>query len=327
MSDVLVVGSAEWIAQVGLSAVDTCRKAQFDLAARDARILSLEADLGDFGGLPFQAEFPDRFYDFGIAEASMMGAAAGFALRGKIPFVNTFGTFALMRAAEQVRIDLCYHNLPVKIAGTFAGVGAGFSGPTHHAIEDLAIARALPNMTVIAPSDAISAYHATMQAASLPGPVYIRLGLDVTPQVYGTDCPFQIGKGIELAEGSDLTIVASGFTTVSNALAARELLLKDGVKARVIDLHTIKPIDREILVKAARETGAVLTVEEHSLCGGVGSAVAEVLAAEFPVPMQFLGLPDAFAKDVGPYEYHLQKAGIDAEGIRRGAHALLAKRG
>jgi transketolase len=322
------VGSPEWVARHGLSAVETCRLAQRELARRDERFFSLEADLGDFGGFPFRDEFPGRYLDFGIAEASMVGAAAGLALRGKIPLVNTFATFALMRACEQVRLDLCYHRANAKIFGSFAGLQAGFSGPTHHAIEDLAVARSLPNLTVIAPADAIAAYHATLAAGAHAGPVYIRLAMDATPQVYAERCPFEIGKGVVLRAGSDLTLVAAGLTVVAEALAAAELLAGDGIGARVIDLHTLKPLDRELLARAAAETGLVVTVEEHSRFGGLGGAVAEALGEDCPVPMRILGLPDAYCEQVGPHSEHLRRYGLDAAGIAAAAgRALASKKG
>ncbi|HYG62191.1 MAG TPA: transketolase C-terminal domain-containing protein [Thermoanaerobaculia bacterium] len=324
----LKVGSKAWVERHGLSAVETCRLAQLELARQDRRFFSLEADLGDFGGFPFRDEFPDRYIDFGIAEASLVGAAGGLALRGKIPLINTFASFALMRACEQVRLDLCYHKANAKIFGTFAGLQAGFSGPTHHCIEDVAIARGFPGMTVIAPADAVSAYWATLAAGHHPGPVYIRLAVDVTAQVYGEDCPFEIGKGNTLRDGGDLTLVASGLTVVAEALAAAEILAREGIDARVLDLHTIKPVDRELLATAARETGLLITVEEHTVHGGLGGAVAEAVAQDAPVPLRILGIPDAYAEYVGPYTEHLRRYGLDAEGIAAAARqALTAKKG
>jgi len=328
VTDELRAGSPAWVARHGLSAVMTCRLAQLELARSDPRFFSLEADLGDFGGFPFRDEFPDRYLDFGIAEASMIGAAGGLALRGKIPLINTFASFALMRACEQVRLDLCYHKANAKIFGTFAGLQAGFSGPTHHSIEDVAIARSLPNMTVIAPADAIAAYRATLAAGRHPGPVFVRLAVDVTAQVYGEDCPFEIGKGNVLRDGNDLTLVAAGLTVVAEALAAADLLAQDGIQARVLDLHTIKPIDRELLARAARETGLLVTVEEHSIYGGLGGAVAEAVAEEAPARMRILGVPDAYAEVVGPHKEHLRRYGLDAAGIAAAAReALLTKGG
>jgi transketolase len=326
IADDLRVGSPAWVARYGLSAVETCRLAQLELARRDPRFFSLEADLGDFGGFPFRDEFPDRYLDFGIAEASLVGAAGGLALRGKIPLINTFASFALMRACEQVRLEICYHKANAKIFGTFAGLQAGFSGPTHQAIEDIAIARSLPNMTVIAPADALSAYWATLAAGEHPGPVYIRLAVDVTAQVYGEDCPFAIGRGNVLRDGSDLTLAAAGLTVVAEALAAADLLARDGIQARVLDLHTIKPIDRELVARAARETGLLITVEEHTVFGGLGGAVAEAVAEEAPVPMRILGIPDSYAELVGPHKEHLRRYGLDAAGIAAAARQALPRK-
>jgi transketolase len=322
-----LAGSAEWVALHGLSAVETCRLAQRELARQDPRVFSLEADLGDFGGFAFRDEFPDRYVDVGIAEASLVGTAAGLALRGKIPLINTFASFVLMRAAEQVRLDLCYHRANAKIFGTFAGLQAGFSGPTHHCIEDIAIARSLPNMTVIAPADAVAAYWATLAAAAHPGPVYLRLAVDATPQVYGESCPFVLGKGNVLRDGGDLTLVAAGLTVVAAALAAADLLRGDGIAARVIDLHTIKPIDRELLAAAARDTGLIVTVEEHSVLGGLGGAVAEALGEDEPVRMRILGVPDAYCEQVGPHAEHLRRYGLDAAGIAAAARQALRRQG
>lgn len=319
-------GSAEWIARFGLDAIRTCRLAQVELARRDPKVFALEADLGDCYGFEFRDEFPDRYLDFGIAEASMMGAAAGLSLRGKIALVNTFASFALMRACEQVRLDLCYHKANAKIFGTFAGLQAGFSGPTHHCIEDLAVARSFPNMTVLAPADAVAAYWATLAAAAHPGPVYLRLAVDVTAQVYGEECPFEIGKGNVLRQGDDLTIVAAGLTVVAEALRAAKRLHAEGVEARVIDMHTVKPIDRELLAAAARETGLLVTVEEHNVLGGLGGAVAEAVAADHPVRVKILGIPDTYCEHVAPYAEHLKRYGLDAEGIAAAARRALPEK-
>jgi transketolase len=297
--------------------IDASRIAQCDVASRDERVFAVEADLGDCGGLAFAAEFPDRYRDFGIAEASAVGAAAGLAMRGKRPVLNTFGSFAIMRASEQVRLDICYNNVPVVIAAMFTGVAAGFSGPTHHTVEDIAIARAFPNMTVLAPADANATYAATVAALAHDGPVYIRLGVEPGKPVYAAGEPFVIGKGTLLRPGRDLTIVACGLTIVPNALDAAEQLAAYGVDARVIDMATIKPIDRDLLIAAARETGAVVTIEEHSTIGGLGSAVAEVLAEHVPVPLRMLGLPDAFSKHVCSYDDQLAAAGLDPVSITK----------
>lgn len=321
-----VVGSREWIERHGLSAVMTCRLAQLEAARKDARVYSVEADLGDFGGFPFRDEFPDRYVDVGIAEASMMGLAAGLALRGKVPLVNTFAAFALMRSSEQVRLDVCYHRANVKIFGTFTGLESGFSGPTHHCLEDLAVARSFPGMTVLAPADAVAAYKATLAAVEHPGPVFLRLGVDVNPQVYGEDCRFEIGKGNVLRQGSDLTLVAAGLNVVAETLAAAERLAAEGVDARVIDLHTLKPIDAPLLIQAARETGLLVTVEQHSVFGGLGGAVAEAVSAGHPVPVKILGLPDTYCEELGTHAQHLARYGLDAEGIVRSVRQILEMR-
>jgi transketolase len=302
------------------TAFEACRLAQLDLAREDPRVVSVEADLGDCWGLEFREQMPDRFLDFGIAEASAVGAAAGLAMGGKRPFLNTFGTFALMRAAEQVRLDICYHRAPVVIAGMFTGIAAGFSGPTHHAIEDVSVARALPNLTVIAPADAVQAYDATRAAFAHNAPVYLRLGVEPGPQVYEAHEPFEIGRGRVLREGSRLTIVTCGVTIVPEVLKAAERL----GDVEVIDMPTIKPIDRELLVRSASRTGRVVTVEEHSTIGGLGSAVAEVLAEHAPVPLRRIGLPDAFVKEIGDYDEQLRRFELDAEGVERQVRAWVS---
>lgn len=318
----LGVGSAAWLERHGQSCVYLNRLAQLEAARRDPRIVSLEADLGDFYGFAFRDEFPDRWYDFGIAEASMIGAAAGLAKRGRVPLVNTFASFALMRAAEQVRLDLCYHHANVKIFGTFAGLQSSFSGPSHHSIEDVAIARSMPNMVVLVPADGVAVYHATLAAVAHEGPVFVRLAMDQSPRIYGEECPFTIGRGNVLREGDDLTLVAAGLTIVPNALAAAEILAADGLEARVIDMYSVKPIDRELLVESARRTGLVVTVEEHSVLGGLGGAVAEVLAESHPVPMKILGVPDRYCEELGTHAEHLRRYGLDAEGIARAARQV-----
>jgi transketolase len=308
-------GSADWIDQHGLSAIDGCRLAQLQAASTDDRIFSLEGDLGDCGGLEFAQRYPDRYHDFGIAEANLVGAAAGLAAAGKIPFVNTFGSFALMRACEQVRLDVAYHRSNVKIAGIFTGIAAGFSGPTHHCGEDLAIARAMPGMVVLAPADTVAAYHLTLNAAHWRGPVYLRLGVEPTDQVYDETASFVIGGSTVLREGADATIVAAGLTTVATAVSAADQLAGHGIQVRVVDLYSIKPVDRAVLVDSARRTGLVVTLEEHSTIGGLGSAVAEVLAAELPVPVRMLGMPDEFTHEICSYQAQLRRCGLDVDNV------------
>lgn len=320
------VGSPEWVERHGLSCVLANRLAQLELGRTDPRIFSIEADLGDFYGFDFRDRFPERWLDFGIAEASMIGAAAGLALAGKVPLVNTFASFALMRAAEQVRLDICYHAANVKIFGTFAGLQSSFSGPSHHSIEDLAIARSMPNLVVLAPADAVAVYQATLLAARHRGPVYVRLAMDASRQIYGPDCRLEIGGSTRLREGGDLTLAAAGLTVVPNALDAAERLAADGIEARVLDLYSIKPIDRRAVIEAARETGLVVTVEEHNVLGGLGGAVAEVLAEEYPVPVEILGVPDRYCEELGSHAEQLERYGLDPEGIARSARAALERK-
>ncbi|HEV3457973.1 MAG TPA: transketolase C-terminal domain-containing protein [Thermoanaerobaculia bacterium] len=321
-----VGGSPQWVAPDGLSAAAACRLAQRELARRDARFFSLEANPDDAGGLPFRAEFPERYVAWTGAEASLIGAAGGLALAGKIPLVNMFSARGLMRACEQVRLDLCYHHANAKLFGSIdEGPEAGSPEGAHRAIGDLALARSLPNLTVIAPADATAAYHATLAAGAHAGPVYVRLARHATPPVYGLGCRFEIGRGIVLRDGSDLTLVAASPAVVAAALAAAELLRRDGIDARVIDLHTVKPIDRALLAQAAEETGLIVTVEEHPVRGGLGGAVAEALGDDCPVPMRILGVPDACREQAGTRQEQLRRCGLDAPGIAGSARRALAR--
>lgn len=315
------VGSTAWLDEHGGCATRASRRAQLDVASADPRIFSLEADLRDCGGDEFRDAFPDRSVDVGIAEANLIGMAAGLAIRGKVPFVNTFASFALMRACEQVRLDLCYHNANVKIAGIFAGLAAGASGPTHQCIEDLAVARSFPNMVVLAPADAVDAYHATVAASRHLGPVFIRLGVEPTPVVYGEGHTFTIGRGRVLRRGDHVGIIAAGLSSVPNALIAAGILGERGVAATVVDLSTIKPIDEALIARVAGETRFLVTVEEHSRLGGLGAAVAEVVGQTVPVPVHRIGLVDEYCRHVGPYHSQLRRCGLDPEGI---AHQILA---
>lgn len=320
------VGSREWLDAHGGCATRASRRAQLDLASADPRILSLEADLRDCGGEEFRDAYPDRSIDVGIAEANLIGMAAGLALRGRVPFVNTFASFALMRACEQVRLDVCYHKANVKIAGIFAGLAAGASGPTHQCIEDLAVARSFPNMVVLVPADAVDAYHATVAASRHDGPVFIRLGVEPTPPVYGEGHTFSIGHGRVLCEGEHVGIIAAGLSSVPNALAAARLLRERGVAATVVDMSTIKPIDEALIARVASETRFLVTVEEHSVLGGLGGAVAEVVGQTVPVPVHRLGLGDEYCRHVGSYPSQLRRCGLDPEGIAQHVLTVLERR-
>ena len=262
----------------------------------------------------FQKAFPDRHIDCGIAESNMMGIAAGIASTGKVPFVSTFAMFAAGRAFEQVRNSIGYPHLNVKIGATHAGISVGEDGASHQCNEDLALMRVIPGMTVINPSDDIEAKAAVRAAYAHEGPVYLRFGRLAVPVINDrADYKFEIGKGVTLRDGKDLTLIATGLC-VSGALEAAEKLAADGIDARVINIHTIKPIDAELLVKAAQETGKIVTVEEHSVIGGLGGAVAEVLSEQCPVKMLRIGMNDVFGES-GPAVQLLEKYGLDAEGI------------
>ncbi|KPL21662.1 MAG: hypothetical protein AMJ93_09100 [Anaerolineae bacterium SM23_84] len=311
-------------AYVGLSSRDAFGKVLVELGRANPRIVALTADLGSSVRTAwFAEEFPDRAFDFGIAEQDMMGAAAGLALAGKIPFVSTYAVFASLRAAEQARTDVAYGNLPVRICASHSGLTIGPGGPTHQSIEDVAIYRGMPNMTVIVPADGVGAAAATRAAVDLPGPAYMRLSRAKEPTVYRSENGIHLGIANTVRQGTDLTIIACG-PCVGRSLEAASLLAGEGIQARVIDVHTIKPIDVQTVVSAADETGTVLTVEEHSITGGLGSAVAEVLAeAGQGVRFRRLGIPDQFPT-TGPYEELVAYYGLDAAGIAQMARGLLA---
>lgn len=302
---------------------DAYGKTLVSLGAKNDNVVVLDADLSKSTKTHgFKVEYPERFFNMGIAEANMMGVAAGLAAAGKVPFASTFAVFAAGRAFEIIRNSICYPKLNVKICATHAGITVGEDGASHQAIEDLAIMRALPNMTVLCPADGISAAKLVEAAAEFNGPVYVRLGRSGIPVLYKEDQTFEIGKGIELAQGNDVTIVATGIM-VAEALAAREALAKDGISARVIDIHTIKPMDQDILVKAAKETKAIITAEEHNIVGGLGSAVAEVVAETVPVKVLRVGVEDTFGESGKPAEL-LEKYELTAAKIVKKVKEALA---
>ena len=283
-------------------------------------IVVLDADLsGSTKTAVFAKKYPERFFNMGIAEQNLMSTAAGFATCGKIPFASTFAIFATGRAFEQVRNSICYPKLNVKIAATHAGLTVGEDGATHQAIEDLAIMRALPNMTVINPADGVEARKAVRAAALYKGPVYLRFGRLAVETIFDEDYEFEIGKGKVLKEGTDVAIIATGIM-VGEALKAAEILEKDGKKAMVVNIHTLKPIDEEIILKAA-ECGAIVTAEEHTVIGGLGSAVAEVLAEKKPTPMRRIGIKDQFGQSGKPGEL-LKLYNLTAEDIVKAAKEM-----
>ncbi|MDY3208309.1 transketolase family protein [Clostridium baratii] len=290
-------------------------KALKDLASTNENIVVLDADLSkSTKTADFKSVAPERFFNMGIAEGNMMGVAAGLSTCGKIPFVSTFAMFAAGRAFEQIRNSICYPKLNVKVCATHAGLTVGEDGASHQAIEDISLMRSIPNMTVINPADAIETDAVIKAIAEMEGPCYVRLGrLAVNNVNDAATYKFELGKGITLKEGNDVTLVATGIM-VEVALEAAEMLSKEGINARVINIHTIKPIDKEILVNAAKETGAIVTAEEHNVIGGLGSAVAEVLTEECPVPVLKVGVQDTFGESGKPNEL-LEAYGLTAKNI------------
>ncbi|ALO15176.1 1-deoxy-D-xylulose-5-phosphate synthase [Salinivirga cyanobacteriivorans] len=286
-------------------------------------IIGLGADITGSVNMNFFAEaHPDRFYSLGIAEQNITGVAVGLALEGKIPVMATYGVFSAMRNTDQVRISVCYNNLHVIIGGAHAGISVGPDGATHQALEDIAIMRSLPNMTVLSPCDATQANQAIKAALTeQTGPVYLRFGREAVPDFIPDDIKFEIGKAQLLKTGEDLTIVATGHL-VWEALEAAKELESGGVSARVINLHTIKPIDKETLIKASAETGAIVTAEEHQIMGGMGSAVAEVLSEYAPCPMKFIGVNDTFGESGQPDEL-MKKYKLKSKDIVTAAHEVL----
>lgn len=284
------------------------------LGRRDPSIVVLDADLSaSTKTAVFKKEFPDRFFNAGIAEANMLGMAAGLALTGKKVFASTFAMFAAGRGYEIIRNSIGYPHIGVNICATHAGITVGEDGASHQCLEDLALMRVIPGMTVVHPADGPSTEKLLEQVAELDGSSYVRLGRLAVPVLYDADADIQIGKGNVVREGTDHTIIACGLM-VSEALDAAEELAKDGIQVRVIDMHTIKPLDEEIILKAARETKSIITAEEHSVIGGLGSAVAEVCAQKHPVNIRMIGIRDQFGRSGKPREL-MQAYGITAADI------------
>ncbi len=270
------------------------------LAAENPNVVVLDADLsGSTKTSEFKKVSPERFFNVGIAEQDLIGTAAGMSLAGKIPFASSFAMFAAGRAYEIIRNTVAYPKLNVKIAATHAGLTVGEDGASHQAIEDLSLMRGIPNMTVINPADCIEAEQAVIKAAEYEGPVYIRLGRMAVEDIYDADYEFEIGKGVEVKGGNDAAIIATGIM-VQESLKAAKILDDEGIDVRVINIHTIKPVDADIIVKAARETGAVVTAEEHSIIGGLGSTVLEALSDTCMVPVKRVGVKDTFGESGKP---------------------------
>ena len=294
---------------------DSYGQSLVELGAEHEEIVVLDADLAAATktGM-FKKAYPDRFIDCGIAESNMMGVAAGLAASGMVPFASSFAMFAAGIAYEQVRNSIGYPHLNVKIGATHAGISVGEDGATHQCNEDIALMRSIPGMVVINPSDDVEARAAVRAAYEHEGPVYLRFGRLAVPVINDRpDYKFELGKGVVLREGKDVTIIASGLP-VNNCLEAAEKLAADGIDAKVINIHTIKPLDEELVVSAARETGKVVTVEEHSVIGGLGSAVCDVLSEKAPTKVMKIGINDTFGES-GPALELIKKYGLDAESI------------
>ncbi len=288
-----------------------------DLGGLRPDIVGLSADLAKSTQIgAFGDKYPDRFFNFGIAEQNMFGAAAGFAKAGLLPFVSTFSAFASMRACEFLRTDVCYQNLNVKVIATHGGTSFGSAGTTHHATEDLSIVRAFANLTVIVPADGFETAQAVKKCLDINGPVYIRIGRGFEPAVYdGEDESFQIGKAVEMCPGTDITVIACGPTVYHAVQAAKILKEDDGLSVRVLNLHTIKPIDEEAILRALAETRRILTVEDHNVIGGMGSAVADVIAASGKgCAFTKVGIPDVFTPHGYPEDL-MNQFKIDTDGI------------
>ena len=285
-----------------------------ELGKENKDIVVLDADLATATKTElFKKEFPNRFFDMGIAEQDMLGTAAGMATCGKIPYASTFAVFAAGRGYDQIRNSICYPKLNVKICATHSGISVGEDGATHQMLEDISLMRSLPNMTVLSVSDDIQTKWAVEEISKINGPVYLRLGRLASPIIYDENQKFEIGKGIQIGDGTDATVIATGLM-VSEAIKAMEELKEKGINIRVVDIHTIKPIDKELIVKCAKETKRIITIEDHSIIGGLGSTVCEVLSEECPTKVTRLGMKDTFGKS-GKAEKLLEYFELSKDGI------------
>lgn len=271
-------------------------EALLKLGKENENVIVLDADLSEATKTKlFAKEFPERFLDMGIAEANMMGIAAGLSTCGKIPYASTFAVFAAGRAYDQIRNSICYPNLNVKICATHAGITVGEDGATHQMLEDISMMRTLPNMIVMSTSDDMQTKWAVKEISKIQGPVYLRLARMKTSQIYNENQTFEIGKAVQIGEGTDGTVFATGIT-VEQALIAQKELKEKGIQIRVVDIHTIKPLDKEIIIKCAKETKKLISIEDHNIIGGLGSAISEVLTEEYPVRLERIGIKDTFGK-------------------------------
>ena len=300
-------------------------KALLELCEKNENVMVLDADVAKSTRTVWiRDQYPEHFMDMGIAEQDMVGTAAGLALGGMIPFCSTYGVFLAGRAWDQIRTTVCYNKLNVKLGGAHAGISVGPDGATHQALEDVAITRVLPNMTVIVPCDAEETRKATLAMAEWDGPCYVRFGREAVPVVTEENSPFEIGKANMLREGSDVTIIANG-AMVYEALRAAETLEKEGISAMVVNMHTIKPLDCDCIMKAVQKTGCIVTAEEHQISGGLGSAVAECLARNCPAPLEMVAVEDCFGESGQPQEL-MDKYGLNEEAIVQKAKAVITRK-
>ena len=300
-------------------------EALVELGAANPDVVVLDADVSaSTQTWMFRERYPDRFFNVGVAEANMVDVAVGLALAGKIPFANTFAFLLALRAAEQIRTCVAYAKTNVKLVASYAGLSDAFDGPTHHAICDLAVVRSLPNMTVVVAADAVEVKKAVPAVAEYDGPVYLRVSRAEVPVIFDERHEVRIGQGVTLREGGDVTLIGTGIM-VGRCLEAAEALRREGIDARVIEIHTLKPIDEGLIVQAAQETGAIITAEEHSIIGGLGGAVTEVLGDQCPVPVLRVGIADTFA-EAGPYESLLDRYGMGVTDITASVRRAVARK-
>jgi len=300
-------------------------KALMELCEKRKDVMVLDADVAKSTRTVWiRDKYPEHFLDMGISEQDMVGTAAGLALSGMVPFASTYCVFLAGRAWDQIRTTVCYNNLNVKLGGAHAGISVGPDGATHQALEDVALMRVLPNMTVIVPCDAEETRKATLAMAERQGPCFVRFGREAVPVVTDENTPFEIGKARLCREGSDVTVFANG-AMVFEAQNAADALAAEGISVRVVDLHTVKPLDEEAVLKAAEETGCIVTAEEHQVNGGMGSTVAEFLAKHCPVPMEFVGMQDSFGESGDPQEL-MDKYGLNQKTIEEKIRKVLARK-
>jgi transketolase len=316
---------AKYELKMGVATREAFGKALVELGHSNPNIVVLDADLSKSTYTAgFAKEFPDRFIECGIAEANMMGIAAGFASSGKIPFAATFSVFAMNKGFEQLRVTAAYPKVNVKVVGTHSGISIGEDGPSQMSIEDIGLACSLAGFTVISPADEVSAMALVKEAAAFDGPLFIRTGRSKVPIIYTADHKFKIGESMELLPGTQVTLIATGLL-VAESIRAAETLEAEGISARVIDMHTIKPLDRDAIARAAKETGAIVVSEEHLVDGGLGVRVAQVVAETNPVPMEFVGIQNTYAESATP-EQLLDKYGLIARDVAAAARRVLQRK-